>query len=473
MGEYKLLINGALEDGTTTNDVINPATEEIVAKGACASSDQLDRAVKAAHAAFPAWAARSVEQRAAVLRSMADAIEADIDGLARLLTLEQGKPLSASRIEVERTAFIFRYFAGLLPADETASDGQGRSIRQRRKPLGVVACIVPWNFPLVLLANKIPPALLAGNTVVLKPAPTTPLSTLRLGMLIKELVPPGVVNIIADDGSLGAELTAHPLVRKISFTGSTATGKRVAAGAAEDLKRVTLELGGNDAAIVLSDADPKRTAEGIFAGAFRNSGQVCVAVKRVYAHDSIYDELCDQLATLADAAIVGDGLEQGTELGPLQNRAQYERVLDLIADARTSGNVISGDAAVPEKGFFIRPTIVRDITDGARVVDEEQFGPVLPIMRFDDVDDALARANASPYGLGGSIWSADAARAARVAEGLDSGVVWINRHPDLAPHIPFAGAKHSGMGIEMGEEGLAEFSQLQIINSLEHEAERA
>ena len=467
MGKHQLLIDGVLEDAVLTRDVINPATEEPVGQSPCADFEQLDRAVRAAHTAFPAWAATSLATRAAVLRTMADAIDEHADDLARLLTLEQGKPLAAARFEVQRTAMTFRYFAGLTPLDHVDSDGEGRMLRRRRKPLGVVAAIVPWNFPLLLMANKVPPALLAGNTVVLKPAPSTPLTTLLFGALVKDLLPPGVLNVLSDDGPLGAALTTHPLVRKISFTGSTETGKRVMAGAAADLKRITLELGGNDAAIVLADADVKTTAAGVFAGAFRNSGQLCAAVKRVYVHDSIYDAMCGELATLADAAIVGDGLEQGTEFGPIQNRAQYDRVRGLIEDARGTGTIISGAAAVPERGYFVRPTIVRDIADGTRLVDEEQFGPVLPVLRYDEVDDAVGRANATPYGLGASVWSSDRAGALEVAARIDSGVVWINRHPDLAPHLPFSGAKHSGIGIEMGPEGLAEFSQYQLINALE------
>jgi acyl-CoA reductase-like NAD-dependent aldehyde dehydrogenase len=314
------------------------------------------------------------------------------------------------------------------------------------------------------MAFKVPAALLSGNTVVLKPAATTPLSTLRLAELIKDILPAGVLNVIADANDLGGELTAHPDVRKISFTGSSATGAKVMAGAAAMLKRITLELGGNDAGIVLPDVDPKTAAPKIFQGAFQNSGQVCIAMKRLYVHESIYDAMCEELAALAEAAVVGDGLEQGTQLGPLQNKMQYERVKELIADARQHGNIIAGGDAPDGPGYFIRPTIVRDITDGTRLVDEEQFGPVLPVIKFSDPEDALIRANASPYGLGGSIWSSDLDRAYDLAGRMDSGTVWINKHSELAPNIPFGGAKQSGLGVELGEEGLMEFTQLQVIN---------
>lgn len=462
MSDFKLLIGGRLEDGDMTMDVINPATEQPVASCSRASKAQLDRAVAAAKSAFPAWAATTIDERRKVLLAMADAIQNNIADLARLLTQEQGKPLQAAMGEVFGTAAFFRYFASLdLPATTVQDDAQGR-VEIRRKPLGVIGAIVPWNFPMILMAFKIPAALLAGNTVLLKPAATTPLATLKFAELVKDLVPAGVLNVIADANDLGGEITKHPDIRKISFTGSTETGKRVMAGAADALKRVTLELGGNDAAIVLGDVDPKETAPKIFNAAFQNSGQVCIAAKRVYVHESIYDAMCDELAKLADAAILGDGLEQGTEFGPLQNKAQFDKVLGYIEEGRKDGKIIAGGNRMGDKGYFIRPTIVRDITDGSRLVDEEQFGPVLPVIKYTDAADAVARANASIYGLGGSIWSKDTGQAWDLAAGMDSGTVWINKHADLQPHLPFGGAKFSGLGSELGEEGLKEFTQIQV-----------
>jgi acyl-CoA reductase-like NAD-dependent aldehyde dehydrogenase len=258
----------------------------------------------------------------------------------------------------------------------------------------------------------------------------------------------------------------HPDIRKISFTGSTATGKKVMASAAATLKRITLELGGNDAAIVLDDVDPKKTAAGVFEGAFQNSGQVCLAIKRAYVHESVYDRFCEELVALAKEAIVDDGLKQGTKLGPLQNKMQYEeKVKGFLDDARAHGKVIAGGEAMDRPGYFIQPTIVRDIKEGSRLVDEEQFGPVLPVIKFTDQDDAIRRANATNYGLGASVWSSDSKRAYEVASKIEAGTVWINKHLDLGPHIPFGGAKQSGMGVEFAEEGLAEFTQLQIINA--------
>ena len=464
MSEYKLLINGELVAGDAEMDVINPATEEVLAKCPRASKAQLDAAVAAARAAFPAWRDTPIAERKAKLLAIADAIQADAANLARLLTQEQGKPIGDATGEIYGAAAFFRYFTSLDLPVKILDDSENRKVEVHRRPLGVIGAIVPWNFPIVLMAFKVPAALLAGNTMVLKPAPTTPLTTLRIAALIKDILPPGVLNVIADAGELGAAMTAHPGIRKISYTGSTATGKKVMAGAADALKRITLELGGNDASIVLEGSDPKAVAPKIFAGAFQNSGQVCIAIKRVYAHDSLYDALCDELATLAQNAVVGDGLEQGTQLGPIQNKAQFDKVLGFIEGARKDGKIIAGGARADRAGYFIKPTIVRDITDGARLVDEEQFGPVLPIVRYNDAEDALTRANNSEYGLGGSIWSPDVDKAYDLATRMDSGTVWVNKHGELAPNIPFGGAKGSGIGVELVEEGLAEFTQLQVIN---------
>lgn len=464
MSEYKLLIGGKLVDGAKSSGVVNPATEEVVAECPRGSVDQLNDAVAAAKAAFPGWSATSIDERKRVVNAIADVIEANANDLARILTQEQGKPIGDATMEVYGTAAFFRYFTSLDLPVKVIEDSEAKYAEAHRCPLGVIGAIVPWNFPMILMAFKLPPALISGNTVVLKPAPTTPLTSLKLGELIQDIVPAGVVNVIADENDLGAPLTAHPDVRKISFTGSTATGSKVMEGAAGLLKRITLELGGNDAGIVLGDVDPKEAAPKLFQSAFQNSGQVCIAMKRLYVHDSIYDEMCDELANIANSTIVGDGLEQGTQLGPLQNKMQYDKVWDLIEDARKSGKIIAGGEKVDGKGYFIRPTIVRDIEDGSRLVDEEQFGPVLPVIRYTDADDAVSRANASDYGLGGSIWSSSNDAAYDLALKMESGSVWINKHADLAPNIPFGGARFSGLGTELGEEGLLEFTQLKVIN---------
>ena len=349
MSPYKLLIGGRMADGDLTMDVVNPATEEVLAKAPRASKAQLDEAVAAAKAAFPAWSATPIATRKAALTAIADVMEKNAGELARILTQEQGKPLADATGEVYGAAAFFRYFTALDLPVKVLDDSKDRRVEMHRKPLGVIGAIVPWNFPMILMAFKVPPALLAGNTIVVKPAPTTPLSTLRFGELVKDLLPPGVLNVITDANDLGGALTAHPDVRKISFTGSTATGRKVMAGAAETLKRITLELGGNDAGIVLPDVNPKETAPKLFQGAFQNNGQVCIAMKRLYVHESIYDAMCDELAALAEQAVVGDGLEQGTQLGPLQNRMQFEKVKEILADAKQHGTIIAG-GEVPEIG---------------------------------------------------------------------------------------------------------------------------
>lgn len=465
MSDYKLLIDGALVDGDAVLDVLNPATEEVIAQAPRASRAQLDAAVAAANRAFPTWAATPLDERRRTIIAMADAVAAASDELSHLLTAEQGKPLAEAQGELALVEASFRYYAETKLEPRKIDRGPSREVEELRVPLGVVAAIIPWNFPLLTVAFKLPPALLAGNTVVVKPAPTTPLATLRLGEICGRLLPAGTLNIIVDNNDLGDALTSHPGVAKVSFTGSTATGRKVMAAAGNSIKRLTLELGGNDPAIVLDDADVPSTAAGVFAGAFLNAGQVCIAIKRLYVHSSIYDDMCSELARLADAAIVDDGANQGAQIGPLQNRQQFEKIKALLDDARSSGRVISGGDVLERPGYFVRPTIVADIADGTRLVDEEQFGPILPVIRYTDVDDAIRSANASEYGLAASVWSSDRARARDVAGQIVAGTVWINKHIDLDPGIPFAGARQSGLGVEFAEEGLREFTQLKIINA--------
>ncbi|WP_395710172.1 aldehyde dehydrogenase family protein [Reyranella sp.] len=464
MDSFNLLIDGRLVAGDATMPVVNPATEEVLVQCPRASVDQLNKAVAAAKAAFPGWAATPIGERRKAIVRMAEVIEKNSGELARILTQEQGKPIGDATAETLGMAGFFRYFASLDLPMRVIEDSAGRKVEAHRRPLGVVGAIIPWNFPLLILAFKLPPALLAGNTLVVKPAPTTPLASLKFAELVADILPPGVLNFVTDANDLGDALTHHPDVRKISFTGSTATGRKVMASAAETLKRITLELGGNDAGVVLDDAKPKTVAKGIFDGAFQNSGQVCLAIKRLFVHESIYDEMCDELARLCEAAIVDDGLKQGTNLGPLQNKMQYEKVKAFLDDARAHGKIVAGGEVIDRPGYFIRPTIVRDIAEGSRLVDEEQFGPVLPILKFSDTDEAIRRANNTSYGLGASVWSSNLDRAHDVASKLEAGTVWINKHLDMAPHIPFGGAKTSGLGVEFAEEGLAEFTQLQVIN---------
>lgn len=462
--DLKLLIGGELVDGDSTMDVIDPAAGASFMSVPRGSVRQANDAVTAAKAAQPGWAALSLEERRTYLNAFADAIHANADALTRMLVREQGKPLTEAAGEIAFTEVFIRHFNTIDIPVEILQDDETKRVELHRKPLGVVVAIMPWNFPVLLASFKFPAALLMGNTFVLKPAPTTPVTSLMLGHLAKDIFPAGVFNVVTDLNDLGPALTDHPDVAKVSFTGSGATGKKVMAAAASTLKRISLELGGNDASIVLDDVDVSVAAPRIFSGAFLNAGQVCIAIKRVYAHSSIYDALCDELAKLADAAIVGDGLQQGTQIGPVQNAAQYEKAKSFLAAAHREGRVIAGGEPMEGDGYFIRPTIVRDIDDGAMLVDQEQFAPILPIIKFDDVNEALARTNSSDYGLGGSVWSGDVDRAYAVARQIDSGMVWINQHLDFGPHIPFGGAKQSGIGMELGHDGMLEFSQTAVIN---------
>jgi acyl-CoA reductase-like NAD-dependent aldehyde dehydrogenase len=461
---FSLLIDGKLTPGATTLDGINPATGKLLTKCARADKAQLDQAVAAAKKAFPKWSATSIDSRRQILLKIADALAARSNEFARLLTEEQGKPLAHAAGEVAGSVAMIQAFAAMDLPTKVLRENASERIVQIHAPLGVVAAITPWNFPIILLMIKVAPALLAGNTVVAKPAPTTPLTTMLFGEMCAELLPPGVFNVIVDQNDLGGVLTQHPDIAKVAFTGSTATGKKVMASVAGTIKRVTLELGGNDAAIVLDDVNVKEVAAKIFFGAMVNSGQVCLAIKRVYVPDALYEAMCAELAELAKATVVGDGLDSATQMGPIQNKAQYEKVKEFLEDARANGKVIAGGKALDRDGYFIPPTIVRDIPDSARLVREEQFGPVLPVLRYSNLDDAIERVNGTEYGLGGTVWGSDPKRAYDVAARIASGTVWINKHLDLPPDIPFAGAKQSGLGTEMGQEGLEEFTQSKVIN---------
>jgi len=462
--DYNMLINGEMVANAVMLDVINPATEEVFARVPHANVAQMNDAVEAAKSAQVAWASVSMAERRAKIEELVKEIGENSEEFARIITMEQGKPLAESAGEVDWSMGYLGHTATLQLPDRIIQDDVDFRIETRHKPVGVVAGIVAWNFPLLLCCWKIGPALMAGNAIVLKPAPTTPVSALKLGELCAKIFPAGLVNIITDNNDLGPKLTQHEDVAKIGFTGSSETGKRIMASAANTMKRVTLEMGGNDPAIILPDVDIKATAEKIYGGAFLNAGQVCLAVKRAYVHEDIYDEMCEALAAIAAQAVVDDGLKQGTTVGPIQNKAQYEKVQGFIEDAKACGHVIAGGDGPQGKGYFINPTIVRDVQDGDKIVDEEQFGPILPVIRFGDVDDVIARANASDYGLGGSVHSADVDKAIDIAGRIESGSIWVNQQLNIGPHIPMAGFKGSGLGVEQSIEGLAEYTQMQVIN---------
>lgn len=462
-GDYTMTIGGKPAGAAASLGVVNPATGQVFAEAPDAGAAELEAAIAAARAAQPAWRATPIAERRARLEQAADLIEAHIEPLASLFTREQGRPTDGARGEIEQAVYWMRATADLdVPVDVT-EDTDTRRIEVRHEPLGVVCAITPWNFPVTLAVWKITPALLTGNTLVLKPSPFTPLCTLKIGELLAGVFPPGVLNVISGGDALGPLMTAHPGFAKISFTGSTATGKRVMEAASRHLTRLTLELGGNDAAIVLPDVDVAAIAQQIFFGAFFNTAQICVATKRLYIHEDIYPALRDALHGLAQAMPVGDGAEQGSVLGPVQNRPQYERVLSLIDDAKKTGLTLLEGRAVPQGGYFIPVTLVDNPPEDSRVVKEEAFGPILPLLSFRDVDDVIARANATEYGLAGAVWSADVERAVEIAGRLETGTVWINQNLQATPLTPLAGAKHSGFGVENGVAGLLEFTQAKAI----------
>lgn len=463
---FTITIGGAAVPTNDGIDVINPATEEVVARAPNVTREQLDDAVAAARAAFSGWRDTPIAGRRAAVAKIGEVLAENADGFARLFTQEQGRPLDKAKAEILAAAFWCQRIADMEIPVTVNEDSPDRRSETHHVPIGVVGGIVPWNFPVMLGIWKIAPALLAGNTIIVKPSPFTPLCMLRLGELMRPHLPPGVFNVICGGDQLGPWMTSHPGIDKISFTGSTATGRRVMESASANLKRLTLELGGNDAAIVLPDVDVQAIAEQLFWAAFGNSGQICIATKRMYVHADVYDSVAAALVDIARNTKVGDGLEQGSVLGPIQNRAQFQRVKSLIEDARTSGQafLVGGDIPAGQKGFFVPVTIVDNPPEDSRVVAEEAFGPILPLIKFDDLDDVIRRANDSEYGLGGSVWTADVAKGAEIAARLDTGTVWVNEAQYIMPWTPFGGHKQSGAGVENGLDGLLEYTLPKTIS---------
>ncbi|HVA43146.1 MAG TPA: aldehyde dehydrogenase family protein [Acidimicrobiales bacterium] len=463
MAEISMTIDGTAVPTAETFGVVNPATGEVHAQAPDCTKEQLDAAFESSNKAYRDWKADEAMRRE-LLGKAGDAMFAAAGELGPILMAEQGKPLNEAATEAFAAGIWFKYYADLEIPRQVIQDDDTAFTEVLRRSLGVVAAITPWNFPLVLASWKIAPALLAGNTMVLKPSPYTPLATLKMGEILAGILPPGVLNVVSGGDELGKWMTSHPVPRKISFTGSVATGKHVAAAAASDLKRVTLELGGNDPAIVLDDVDPAAIADKLFWGAFQNNGQVCSAVKRVYVPESIYDDVVEALADKARSVKVGEGSTEGVQLGPINNKPQFDRVSELVADAIKGGaRAVTGGKAIKGNGYFFEPTILADVSDGTRIVDEEQFGPALPIISYRDLDDAVERANATHFGLSGSVWSADPERGAEVAARLECGTAWVNSHLQLAPHQPFGGAKWSGIGVENGPWGYYAFTELQVL----------
>lgn len=460
--DFTMTIGGKGVAGATDFAVLNPATEQEIGRAPDCSREQLDDAVAAARKAFPAWAATPYAKRAEYVQAIGGVLAANMDPLMRLLTSEQGKPHADAMGDVGGGAFWCQATASLTLPETVVEDTAERRGVTRHVPIGVVGAIAPWNFPIILACFKLAPALLAGNTVVLKPSPFTPLTTLKLGELLRGVLPDGVLNIVSGGDDLGPWMTSHPGIDKISFTGSSATGRKVMASASATLKRVTLELGGNDPAIVLPDVDPAQVAEQLFWAAFRNTGQICIATKRMYVHKDVYEPIRDALVEYAKTVKVGDGSEQGTQLGPIQNKLQYQRVLDLIEDAKSNGyKFLVGGEKSEAPGYFIPVTIIDNPPEDSRIVQEEQFGPVLPLIKFDDLDEVVARANDTEYGLGASVWSKDEERAMEIGARLAAGTVWINETQHLSPLGAFGGHKQSGLGAEGALEGLLEYTNVQ------------
>ncbi|WP_417320641.1 aldehyde dehydrogenase family protein [Emcibacter sp.] len=466
--EYNLYINGKSVPCHSHMDIFNPATGELLGKCPVAGREQLDAAVSAAAEAFKSWSQTSDEVRKAACHGMGKILEDHAEELAKLVTEEQGKPLNGlgSRFELGGCQAWTHYTADLELPVKVVQDNEEGYVELHRKPVGVVGSITPWNWPLMIAIWHVVPAIRSGNTVVIKPSPYTPLGTLRMVELMAASLPPGVLNVISGRDDLGQMMSEHPGIQKIVFTGSCATGGKIMASAAPTLKRLTLELGGNDAGIVLPDVDPQAIAEGLFWGAFINGGQTCAALKRLYVHEDIYEDVCAALTGYAANLPMGNGLDENTALGPVQNEMQYNKVRDLVSDAVANGaRVLLGADPKEGPGYFYPATLLADVSNGMRIVDEEQFGPALPIIKFSSLDEAIEMANASENGLGGSVWSADVDRAKEIALRMECGSVWINKHGMIQPNVPFGGVKKSGIGVEFGEEGLKEYTTIQAVYS--------
>lgn len=462
-------------DVVASRPVHDPATGEVIGLAPVHGAEEVDEAVEAARDIQPDWASWRSGERADLLEKAADAVEQVAEPLAELLSRETGKPLNGpnARFEVGACVNWLRTAASLEVPVETVVDDGGTRATLRWRPVGIVGAIGPWNWPMMITVWQTASALRMGNAVIVKPSENTTLSVLALCAVLNEVLPPGVLTVVPGEREVGAVIAGHPEIRKVLFTGSTSTGRRIVEASAGNLKRLTLELGGNDAGIVLedifdgADADRRRSVvEDMFWGAFINTGQTCAALKRLYVPDSVYDEVCSGLAEVARQVPMGRGLEEGNLLGPLQNRSQFDIVDGLVEDARASGARIlcGGNPVRDAPGFFYPATLVADIAPDARLVEEEQFGPVLPVVRYSDLEWAVSEANRSEAGLGASVWSSRPEGAREVASRLEAGTVWINAHGAVDPRIPFGGVKGSGYGLEFGVEGLKAVSVPQVIN---------
>lgn len=464
---HRMLVDGGLVASPHTITVVNPATGAPCATCPAATPELLDRAVDAARRVAPTWA-NEPDLRRRTLETIGKLLEENRDALAHSLSMETGIPLRDSRLEVAGAAAFARYRAAGSPPVDPVHDDERQRVHVHRVPIGVVGAIIPWNAPLLISMEKVATGFAAGNTVILKPSPLAPLTTALLGSLVAGHVPPGVLGVLPGGDELGAALVAHPAVGMISFTGSIAAGRAIMAAAAPRLKRLSLELGGNDAAIVLPDVSGGaigKVAAKVYQGAFYRSGQICAAIKRLYVHRDAFGPFTEALAALAESAVVGDPFDDSVSMGPVSNRAQSDRVRALVEDAvAAGGTAVAGGPEVTGPGYFHRPTLITGVGPETALVAEEQFGPVLPVLPYDQVDEAVAAANDTDYGLGGSVWTSDPERGAQVAARLDAGSVWVNRHGVVSPEIPFGGMKQSGYGRANGPVGLDQYSELKTVS---------
>jgi acyl-CoA reductase-like NAD-dependent aldehyde dehydrogenase len=467
MSTFKLIIGGRAVGAPGTVRVLNPADETIVGECPEGTPALVDLAVTSAREALSAWASTPDAERASRLLQIADLIEKHHEELSVLVTKEQGKAQSGpgANLEVGGAAAWTRATASLTLPEEVIQDDAGGRIVVRRKPVGVVGSITPWNWPLLIATWHVMPALRVGCTVVIKPSPFTPLSTLRLVELANEVLPPGVLNVVTGGPEVGTHMANHRGIDKMVFTGSLATGKKVMEGAAGTLKRLTLELGGNDAGIILPGTRIEPLLEKLFWGCFINGGQTCAAMKRLYVHESQYEEVVARFAQHVSGIPVGNGLDPQTLIGPVSNRMQLAKVSEYVEDARARGaRIVTGGRKPEGPGYFYPLTVVADVTDDMRLAKEEQFGPVIPILKYSTVEEAIQRANALEFGLGGSVWGNDAEEAASYASRLECGTAWVNQHGTLHPMAPFGGIKGSGIGVEFNVDGLKEYTTVQVLN---------
>jgi len=456
-----MFINGEWAKGAETFDVLDPATGEVVDTAFNATAADVDRAVEAASNAFAIYSKTTLDSREEMLKQAGQLLKDRASDMAPLLTREQGKPLEQAKQEIFYSGMVLDQFVGLEPKEELIKETEAARIYSVPFPLGVCGLILPWNFPAAVMMWKLAPALLTGNTAVIKPSPYTPLTNLKMAEVMTKVFPKGIINVVTGGDGTGGLLTKHPGISKIAFTGHVETGPKIVA--ASGLKHVTLELGGNDPAIVLPDYDPA-TIKALWGYVFRNAGQICTAIKRIYVHGSVYDAFITEFVKLTEEMKLGNGLDEGVTIGPINNEPQFKHVKRLVEDAIERGaKVETGGKPLDDPGYFFPPTVLTGCRDDWPIVTEEQFGPAIPIMRYTDVEDAITRANSTRFGLGASVWTTDLEKGKEIAKELGSGITWVNAHGAFDTAAPFGGFKDSGFGKELGRAGAEEYVNRKTI----------